>query len=88
MAVLDPEVVGVATLEGHGPFLRLEGRSAVTARILELFGPESSRVLLPVPIEGGAGVVALQDGRVLAVFRLDERNGVIHHLEGFVRSRR
>lgn len=32
MAVLDPDVVGVATLEGHGPFLRLEGRSAVTAK--------------------------------------------------------
>lgn len=86
MTVLDPAVVGVATLEGHGPFVRLEGRPAVTGRILELFGPNTSRVLIPVPIEGAAGLVALHHGRVLAVFRLDERNGVIHHLEGFVRS--
>ena len=88
MTVLDPDVVGVATLEGHGPFLRLVGRSAVAARILQLFGPNSSRLLVPVPIEGTAGVVAFDHGRVLAVFRLDERNGVIHHFEGVVRSAR
>jgi hypothetical protein len=41
-----------------------------------------------VPIDGAAGVVAFSHGRVLAMFRLDERDGVIHHLEGFVRSGR
>ena len=49
MAVLDPDVVGEATLEGVGPFVRLEGRPAVAKRIFELFGPGTSRQLLPFP---------------------------------------
>jgi RNA polymerase sigma-70 factor (ECF subfamily) len=85
MVVLDPDVVGVATLEGHGPFVRLEGREAVARRIFQLFGPGTDRMLVPVPVEGTPGVVALEHGRVIAVFRLDERAGTIHHLEGFVR---
>ena len=85
IAVLDPDVVGEATLEGVGPFVRLEGRPAVAKRIFELFGPGTSRQLLPVPVENTPGIVAFDHGRVIAVFRLDEKGGVVHHLRGFVR---
>jgi RNA polymerase sigma-70 factor (ECF subfamily) len=85
MSVLDPDVVGEATLEGHGPFVRVEGRDAVAQRILELFGPETRRLLIPIPIEDSAGVVALDHDRVVASFRLDERRSLIHHLSGVVR---
>ena len=85
MVVLDPDVVGEATLEGHGPFVLLEGREAVAARIFQLFGPGTDRTMVPVPVEGAPGVVAVDGGRVMAVFRLDERDGTIHHLRGVVR---
>jgi hypothetical protein len=85
MAVLDPDVVGEATLQGVGPFVHLVGRPAVTERILELFGPGTTRLLIPVPVERTPGIVAFEHGRAIAVFRLDVKNGVVHHLRGFVR---
>jgi RNA polymerase sigma-70 factor (ECF subfamily) len=85
MALLDPDVVGEATLEGHGPFVLLEGRKAVADRIFQLFGPGTDRTLVPVPVDGTPGVVALDHGRVMAVFRLDGRDGIIHHFRGVVR---
>jgi RNA polymerase sigma-70 factor (ECF subfamily) len=64
--LLDPDVVGEATLEGHGPFVHIEGRDAVSKRVLDLFGPDTGRLLIPIPIERSPGVVALDHGRVVA----------------------
>ena len=83
--VLDPDVVGVAVLEGRGPFVRVEGRDAVAKRVLQLFGPGTAWSLIPVPFEESPGIVAVHDGRSVAMFRLDERDGVVHHFHGFVR---
>jgi RNA polymerase sigma-70 factor (ECF subfamily) len=85
LVVLDPDVVGEATLEGRGPFVRIEGRDAVAKRVLQLLGPETRRLLIPIPIDRSAGVVALDHGRVVASFRLDTRRGLIHHFLGVVR---
>lgn len=88
VAVLDPDVVGEATLEGRGPLSRVEGRDAVSKRVLELFGPETGSLLIPVAVEDAPGVVVVDDRRARAVFRLDQRNGQIRHLHALVRSAR
>lgn len=85
MAVLDPDVVGEASLVGQGPFVRVEGRDEAIKRILALFGPGTNRLLVPLPVERAPGVVAFEDGRVLAVIRMDEKNGLVHHLHALVR---
>jgi RNA polymerase sigma-70 factor (ECF subfamily) len=82
--VLDPDVVGDSILVGHGPLPRVVGRDNVARRILTMFGPGTNRLLFPVPVEAAPGVVVCQDGRVLAAFRLDERNGLVHHIKGLV----
>jgi RNA polymerase sigma-70 factor (ECF subfamily) len=84
MSVLDPDVVGEATLVGHGPLARVVGRDAVARRTLVLFGPGTNRLLIPVPVERAPGIVVFDHGRVLAVFRLDEHNGAIHHVHAIV----
>jgi RNA polymerase sigma-70 factor, ECF subfamily len=85
MAVLDPDVVGVATLIDHGPIVRLEGREAVARRVAALFGPSSKRVLVPVEIENKSGAVGLDGDRVAAVIVFDEAGGLINHIHTFVR---
>lgn len=85
MSLLDPDVVGEASLLGHGPISRVEGRPAVAKRILEMFGPRTQRLLIPVPIDDSPGVVALQGGSLLGVFRLDESAGVVRHIKGMIR---
>jgi hypothetical protein len=85
MAVLDPDVVGVATLIDHGPIVRLEGRDAVASRVVALFGPTSRRSLLPVAVENKSGAVAFDGERVAALIVFDEANGLIHHIHTFVR---
>lgn len=85
MELLDPDVVGGAALEGQAHQVRAEGRDAVAAQVLRFLGPVTGRVLVPVPIADGAGVVVIDDGLAVASFRLDTRGGVIRHLEGVVR---
>jgi RNA polymerase sigma-70 factor (ECF subfamily) len=88
MALLDPAVAGEATLIGHGPLARVEGRTAVAKRILEFFGPNTNRLLIPLPVEREPGIAAFDRGRILAVVKLDEMDGVIHHLHAVVRLER
>ena len=88
MALLDPSVDGEATLIGHGPLARVEGQSAVAKRILEFFGPRTNRLLIPLPVESAPGIAAFDHGRVLAVVKLDEKDGVVYHLHAVVRLER
>jgi RNA polymerase sigma-70 factor, ECF subfamily len=88
MALLDPAVDGEATLIGHGPLPHVEGQSAVAKRILEFFGPRTNRLLIPLPVESASGIAAFDHGRVLAVVKLDAKDGVVHHLHAIVRLER
>jgi hypothetical protein len=85
VAVLDPDVVGDSTLIGRGPLAHVEGRDNVARRTLQLFGPHADRLLIPVPIEDTTGIVAYDHDRVLAVIKLDERDGLVHHIQALVR---
>jgi RNA polymerase sigma-70 factor, ECF subfamily len=84
MHVLDPDVVGEATLFGHGPLVRLEGRPAVMQRLIGMFGPGTESLLVPFVVERAPGVVVFTHDRLAAVVRLDANGDVIHHLKSFV----
>jgi RNA polymerase sigma-70 factor, ECF subfamily len=84
MALLDPDVVGDATLVGHGPRVRLAGRLPVASRLLELFGPESGATLVPVEVERTPGVVVLGAGHARAVFSLEAPDGLVRHIRSFI----
>jgi RNA polymerase sigma-70 factor (ECF subfamily) len=86
--VLDPEVDGHAELVGFGPIVDQAGRPAVAQRLIALFGPGTGRELVPVAIEDGIGVIALDGGRVVALTRLEQEDGLIRHLRSWVLSRR
>lgn len=74
LAVLDPGVIGVAALEGHmGPSSGSRERHDVAQRVLELFGPGTAWPLVPVPFEVSPGMVALREGRSVAMFRFERR---------------
>ncbi len=84
MAMLDPNVVGEATMFGQGPLVEVEGRSNVAARVLRLFGPATESLLVPFAIEDAPGVVAFANGRLVAVIRFEEEGGLISHLRSLV----
>jgi RNA polymerase sigma-70 factor (ECF subfamily) len=84
MAVLDPAIVGEATLQGHGPLARLEGAPAVAAKLLEQFGPPAAVTLVPLALERHPGVVALTGRGLEGVLRLDIAAGNVHHIHTFV----
>ena len=84
VAVLDPDVDGHAELLGFGPIADVTGRPAVAQRLLGLFGPGSDSYMVPVTVEGEAGVVAYVRGRLAALVRLQSDGGVIRHLRAWV----
>jgi RNA polymerase sigma-70 factor (ECF subfamily) len=86
LAVLDPDVDGIAALLGDGPIIVSRGAADVARRAMGLFGPGSRRTLVAVPVDGGPGLVAFEGDRVVAVIKVDERAGRVHHLEAFVRN--
>jgi RNA polymerase sigma-70 factor, ECF subfamily len=88
LAVLDPDVDGIAALLGVGPIVVSRGPAEVAQRAMALFGPDSRRTLVAVPVEGGPGLVAFEGDRVVAVIKVGERAGRVHHLEAFVRRPR
>src|SRR5262245_39515933 len=57
MEVLDPDVVGEATLFGVGALLTSVGRPVIAQRLLGLFGPGTDSVLIPMTVERCPGVV-------------------------------
>jgi len=85
LAVLDPQVDGVAALLGAGTIAESQGAAEVAERAMALFGPGSRRTLVAVPVEGGPGLVAFEGDRVVAVIKVGEHAGRVRHLEAFVR---
>jgi hypothetical protein len=87
--VLDPDVVGDATLLGHGPIVHSEGALEVATRLLGLFGPGSDSDLTPFAVEDAAGAIATAHGRVAAVIRLEaNEDGIVHLIQSFIQPPR
>jgi hypothetical protein len=57
----------------------------VAGRAMHFFGPSAGVSLQPFDLEGRAAVVVRRDEEVVAVVRLDERDGRICHLHTFAR---
>ena len=85
MAVLDPDVAGLATVLERGPFVEAVGREMVSTRLLQLFGPSSERRMLPIRIEDREGVLVIDRGRVRSVIVLELVDDRIHHIESYVK---
>jgi RNA polymerase sigma-70 factor (ECF subfamily) len=85
MTLLDPDVSGEAVLHGYGVVGHpVKGRDVVARRLLEFFGPTSGTTLVPVPIVGRPGFVALDRSGVGVVVRLDERDGLVHLIHSYI----
>jgi RNA polymerase sigma-70 factor (ECF subfamily) len=84
MEVLDPDVVGEATIFGFGPLLASEGRPVIAQRLLGLFGPNTESVLIPLTVERQPGVVAFVHRRVAAVVRFETEDGLIRDIRALV----
>jgi RNA polymerase sigma-70 factor (ECF subfamily) len=83
LAVLDPDVDGEADLGGG--FRREEaGRAVVATGLLRYLGPDSSTTLVTVPAGDQAGVLAVRDGRVVALVTLIVRDGRVEHIHALV----
>lgn len=84
MEVLDPDVVGEATIFGFGPLLASEGRPVIAQRLLGLFGPGTDSALIPMTVERQPGVIAFAHRRVAAVVRFETRDGLIRDIRALV----
>jgi RNA polymerase sigma-70 factor (ECF subfamily) len=84
MEVLDPDVVGEATIFGFGPLLTSVGRPVIAQRLLGLFGPGTDSALIPVTVERQPGVIAFVHRRVAAVVRLEAEDGLIRDIRALV----
>ena len=84
MQVLDPDVVGEATIFGFGPLLTSAGRPVIAQRLLGLFGPGTETVLIPMTVERQPGVIAFVHRRVAAVVRFETENGLIRDIRALV----
>jgi RNA polymerase sigma-70 factor, ECF subfamily len=80
VSLLDPDVAGLATVIGWPPLPAVQGVEAVAQRILDFFGPGAGVIMEPFAVEGRLGIVARRGRQVIAVLRLDEREGRIHHV--------
>jgi RNA polymerase sigma-70 factor (ECF subfamily) len=85
IGLLDPEAAGFPTVIGLGPQPGVRGAAAVAERAMHFFGPLAGVSLQPFALEGRAAVVVRRAEEVVAVVRLDDREGRIYHLHTFAR---
>ena len=78
--LLDPQVAGLASVVGLAPLPPIRGAHAVALRAMDFLGPSAGVYLEPFAVEGRAAVVARRGSQVVAVVRLDDREGRICHL--------
>jgi RNA polymerase sigma-70 factor (ECF subfamily) len=81
LALLDPDVAGEADVGGRIGVRVVTGREPVVAGLLQFFGPSSATTLLSLPVGRQAGIVALRDGRVMAIVTVTVRDGRVAHLD-------
>ena len=82
LAILDPEVAGVADVGGRVGTVTVTGRDAVARQALRFLGPDSSATLVSLPAGDEAGVLALRDGQVVALVALTVHDGRVEHIDG------
>jgi hypothetical protein len=82
--VLDPAVDGHAELLGFGTIAEATSRPDVAQRLIGLFGPATDSLLVPVTLEGEAGIVVYAHGRLAAFVRIEHDGEVIRHMRAFV----
>jgi RNA polymerase sigma-70 factor (ECF subfamily) len=81
MQLLDPDVIGETDTGGvvRGPRRPIVGRLRVARALLQALRVRQV-TLAPMTVNGEPGAIALRDGRVLAVYALTVRNGLINHI--------
>jgi len=84
MEVLDPDVVGEATIFGFGRLLTSVGRPVIAQRLLGLFGPGTQSALVPVTVERQPGVIVFVGGRVAAVVQFEAADGLIRDIRALI----
>jgi RNA polymerase sigma-70 factor (ECF subfamily) len=84
LAILDPDVAGVADVGGPVGVVTVTGDVAVAANTLRFFGPDSSTTLLSLPGGDHVAIVALRSGRLFALLDLRVHHGRIDHIDGLV----
>jgi RNA polymerase sigma-70 factor (ECF subfamily) len=84
LAILDPDVDGVADVGGSVGVVTVTGPADVAAAALRYLGPDSATTLLSLPADQEAGVVAVRRGRVVTFLALSVRHARIHHFDGLV----
>ena len=85
IGLLDPEVASFPVVIGLPPLPAVRGAEAVAERAMYRFGPPAGVSLQPFDLEGLAAVVVRRGGEVVAVVRLDDREGRIFHLHTVAR---
>jgi RNA polymerase sigma-70 factor (ECF subfamily) len=85
IGLLDPGAAGFPVVIGLGLMPGVRGAKAVAGRAMHFFGPSAGVSLQPFDLEGRAAVVVRRGEEVVAVVRLDERDGRICHLHTFAR---
>ncbi len=85
IGLLDPEVAGFPVVIGVPPMPGVRGAAAVAERAMHLFGPLAGVSLQPFDLEERAAVVVRRGEEVVAVVRLDDRDGRIIHVHTFAR---
>jgi len=83
LGILDPDVSGEADL-GGGSFRSENGSIAVSSGLLRYLGPDSSTTLLSVPAGEHAGVLAMRQGKIVALVMVSVRDGRVHHIDALV----
>ena len=84
LAILDPDVDGVADVGGSVGVVTVTGPADVAAAALRFLGPDSATILLSLPADQEAGVVAVRDGRAVSLLALRVRHGRIRHIDGII----
>ena len=83
LAVLDPEVDGVADVGGAAGTRYASGSATVATLLLRFLGPASGTTLLALPGIGDESVlVGRRDGTVVLLATVTARDGRIAHFEG------
>ena len=85
IGMLDPEVASFPVVIGLPPMPAVRGAEAVAARVMHRFGPLAGVSMQPFDVEGRAAMVVGRGDEVVAVVRLDDRDGRIIHVHTVAR---
>ena len=84
LAILDPDVAGVADVGGRVGVVTVTGAAAVAAATLRFLGPDSATILLSLPAGDASEIVAVRDGHAVSLVTLRVHDGRIDHIDGII----